>query len=151
MSHWEGVKFLAALLLVPSLVLAGALERATPVQGSAITAAEASAIKTYTVKELAAKAPLLQGQIVKVRFLFMYNSPGVPVALRDQESPIYVRVPKEGLDWLSKIPTYGRTMSSQPRFAYARVETVGTGYEATHLAIFGKELKTDMKGASFSW
>lgn len=146
-------------LLLPTLALAAGLDRATPAPGAVITPAQAGAIKTYNLRELAAKAASMPGEIVKIKFSyagFIRPGEGTDTLVRLHQSnegygSASARVPKEGAAWLAKLPT---SSSNKTFFAFARVEKVdpnASSFESAQIVILGKELKTEMKSATFTW
>jgi hypothetical protein len=155
------MKIVAFALLFPTLALSAGLDRATPAPTAVITPTEAGAIKTYSLRELTARAASIPGEIVKIKFSWAGSirpareGTDTLVNLHGQSGDGYgfatARVPKEGANWLAKLPT--SSSANKTVFAFARVEKGGgtSGFESAQIVILGKELKTEMKSASFSW
>lgn len=149
------MKLLPIAIIAPCLAFAAGLDRATPAPSEPpITQAEAGSIKTLSLKELAVLAPSSEGKIVKVKFTHVSGVlPGkngeVIATLYDKEwMSVAVRVPKEGAPWLSKLPS---TETNKSFFVFGRVEKEGKFQTFSQLKLLGRELRIDIKRATFIW
>lgn len=133
-----------------------AIEPSTP--SAVVTPAEVAAIKTYSIRELNAKAASIAGEIVKVKFSYLIGSYPVKEStdsfaiLGDKDAVrIMSRVPKEGANWLAKLPLREGNRSFTAFARVERIEAPGISNNASQLTILGKEVKVDLKAASFTW
>jgi hypothetical protein len=146
-------------------VLSIASLAAYPACGEEIDNKTAHAIKTvdsyvlswqYIDNPYSAKTPpslkLAVGDLIKLRFysrqVLSSNDDGsIEGAIYESRCPgsIYLKVPKEGAGWFSKIFTSG---PKQARYAFCRVISLNQKIE---LELLGREIRADTKTSSFVW
>jgi hypothetical protein len=154
------MKILKALLLLLMTALVG---RAA--LGEEIDTETAQSIRTvdsyvlswqYTENPYSAKYPpslkLAVGDLVKLRFydrrLGELNEDGsMRAGIYESNCPgsLYLKVPKDGIPWFTKIVAEKRRSA---RYVFCRVIRLSGGLE---LELLGREIKSDTKTSSFVW
>jgi len=116
----------------------------------------ANAATTHEIKGVQATSASFKGKIIKINFLCRGNQitdlpdggkSGEVLDSATTRQKLDVEVPKEGVDWFMQIPT---TDAGGPTItAYGRL--VSSKFGEPVFKILGTQMKSDAKGAHFSW
>lgn len=138
------------------------LHAADPVVGTELTREQATKIVSYDLDKLEDKAPMLSGEIVRLKFnyrsthvtkkpdgsmdgeLLLWKYPTGAVGSTYKSGSLLVTVPTEGVEWFMKQPSIEARATL---LIYARLPE-GKGRRAV---LLGREIKTDVKGPRIVW